>query len=383
MPDRDERLRRWSLLGRRHDRVDRCVPQPVEMHGFPVAAQLAVGEEGIERSLGRDEGHGAAQIQHRGAELAQRLRDPLARPRIAWVERGDDDDRLAAQRLRERRDVRQAPQHNIGAEILGGGGHEVAPAAEDVPRLGQRVDRRAEEDLRPDRVKAELERGHHPEVAAAAAHGPEEVGVLVRAGGPQPAIGGDDVDRDEVVAAEAMLSAQMAVAAAQREARDPGGRDVAVRRGEAEDLRLAIDIAPGRATSDAHRARARIDANAAHRGQVDHQAAIADGAPGDVVPPAAHRDRQVMVAREIDRCDDVGSAGAAGDHAGMPVDHAVPDAAGRVVVRVAGAQQLAAQIVAKWLDRCIVDQRGPAVHGLHVCPLVCATSVVQRLLWLR
>ena len=50
-----------------------------------------------------------------------------------------------------------------------------------------------------DRVSAVLERGHDPEVAAAAPQGPEQVLVLVRAGGEHPALGGDDLGRQQVV----------------------------------------------------------------------------------------------------------------------------------------------------------------------------------------
>ena len=49
----------------------------------------------------------------------------------------------------------------------------------------------------------------------------------------------------------------------------------------------------------------RIDLDAVHAGQVDHQSAVADGVAGDVVPAAAHRQQQVVCAREIDGGDHV------------------------------------------------------------------------------
>ena len=57
-------------------------------------------------------------------------------------------------------------------------------------------------DERADRVEPEHERRRHAEVAAAAVQRPEQVGVLVLAGGDLPAVGGDEIDRDQVVAGE-------------------------------------------------------------------------------------------------------------------------------------------------------------------------------------
>jgi hypothetical protein len=54
-------------------------------------------------------------------------------------------------------------------------------------------------------VQPELELGDDAEVAAAAADAPEQVGVLVLAGPYHPAVGEDDLSRDEVVAGQAEL----------------------------------------------------------------------------------------------------------------------------------------------------------------------------------
>ena len=51
----------------------------------------------------------------------------------------------------------------------------------------------------------------------------------------------------------------------------------------------------------------RIDVNAGHRRQVDHQAAVDRRAPRDVVTAAANRDFELLLARQLDRVDDVGS----------------------------------------------------------------------------
>ena len=55
------------------------------------------------------------------------------------------------------------------------------------------------DDGRPDLVQAERERGDGAEVRARAAHGPEEVGVLLAARTPDETVGGHDLDLDQVV----------------------------------------------------------------------------------------------------------------------------------------------------------------------------------------
>src|SRR3546814_7241005 len=62
----------------------------------------------------------------------------------------------------------------------------------------------------PDGVQAELERGDHAEVAAAAPQRPKQVGVLVLGLPQQLAVGGHDVDGEEVVDREAVLAHQPA-----------------------------------------------------------------------------------------------------------------------------------------------------------------------------
>ena len=73
-----------------------------------------------------------------------------------------------------------------------------------------------------DRVQLELERGDDPEVAAAAAQRPEQVGVLVGADPAHRAVSGDDLERDHVVAGQAVLAHQPADAPAERESGDAG-----------------------------------------------------------------------------------------------------------------------------------------------------------------
>ena len=92
-----------------------------------------------------------------------------------------------------------------------------------------------------------LERGDDAEIAAAAAQAPEQFRVLLGARRHQFAVGGDDVGRDEVVAAEPVLAHQPAEPAAQGQPGDAGGRDHPAGAGETESLGLAVVLAPGQA----------------------------------------------------------------------------------------------------------------------------------------
>ena len=70
--------------------------------------------------------------------------------------------------------------------------------------------------------------------------------------------------------------------------------------------------------------------------------AVVDGVAGDVVPPPRIESEQTLLAREVDRVDDVGRARALHDQRRAPVDQPVPDGARLVVVRVAGPEHGAA-----------------------------------------
>ena len=157
-------------------------------------------------------------------------------------------------------------------------------------------------------MQAELELGHHAEVAAAAAQAPEQLGVLALARAHRLPVGGDQVGRDQVVAGQAVLAHQPADAAAEREPGDAGGGDEAAGRGQAEGLGLGVELAPGEAALGPHGARLGVDPDALHRREVDHQAAVAGGVAGHVVAAAAHGDGQALAAGEADRGDDVARA---------------------------------------------------------------------------
>ena len=189
-------------------------------------------------------------------------------------------------------------------------------------------------------MQAVLERGHDPEVAAAAAQAPEQVGVLVLARAQQVAVDGHDVGGQQVVDRGAVAAHQPADPAAEREAGDARVGDDAADRGQAVFLRGGVEVAPQDTGSGASGPRFGVQLDRAHRRQVDHEAVVVDAQARDAVAAAADGDREVALAGEPERGGHVGGARGAGDQRGPAVDRAVPDLAGLVVVVVAGAQQL-------------------------------------------
>jgi hypothetical protein len=78
------------------------------------------------------------------------------------------------------------------------------------------------------------------------------------------------------------------------------------------------------------------------------------------VAAASHGDEQIAFARETDRGLDVGGAGAARDEPGMTIDRTVPDRAGGVVPRVAGADELSTKVSRQIAEGRIVERGGVA-----------------------
>ena len=70
---------------------------------------------------------------------------------------------------------------------------------------------------------------------------------------------------------------------------------------------------------------------------------------------AAHGQRYIAVAGEVDRIDHVGDTRAANDHRWSPVDHAVPDFARRLVARLTRPDELTAYLFLELLYRRLGD----------------------------
>ena len=229
--------------------------------------------------------------------------------------------------------------------------------AVEAQHLARRVDRMRDQAAGDhlQRMERVLERGRDAEVAAAAAKRPEQIRIGFRVHVEDAPVGSDELDCGQVVGREPVLRHQPAEPAAEGEASDSRGRDRAA--GDREPVRrgLAVQLAPEHATLRPHRARARVDVDALHRRQVDHQRAVDHRAPGDVVAAAAHTDVQTLRAREPDRVRDVRRVLAARDQRRPPVDQPVVDAPRVVVAFISRLQDIAGKHAPQLLEPLSVD----------------------------
>ncbi len=112
----------------------------------------------------------------------------------------------------------------------------------------ERMHEKPGQDLRPQRVEPELERGDDAEIAAAAPQRPEEIRVFLFARSDQLAVSRDNLRRNEIVDGQPKLACGPAKAAAEREACDAGRRIDARRRCKTElfaSLSKSASVAPG------------------------------------------------------------------------------------------------------------------------------------------
>src|SRR5207245_4118552 len=115
-------------------------------------------------------------------------------------------------------------------DLFGSVQDEVAPELHDVCRLFERPEHRPTID-RADGVQLQQERGDNAEVAATTAYCPEQVGMLLGAGGDKAAIGEHHVNAEQVVECQAQCTREVTDASAQRQSTDTGTRNQATRRG--------------------------------------------------------------------------------------------------------------------------------------------------------
>ena len=97
---------------------------------------------------------------------------------------------------------------------------QLAPQRCELAGALQRVSDRSVCDRVVERVEPELEPGGDPEVRAGASEPPEELGMLVLGRAHDPAVGHDQLDREQVVDREAVLPLQPPHPAAEREPGD-------------------------------------------------------------------------------------------------------------------------------------------------------------------
>ena len=248
----------------------------------------------------------------------------------------DDDERPARE---ERRQFGQRREAEHAADGGDGVGHVAGPRGPGLQHLLgalEREEQRAGDDL-GDREEAELERGHDAEVAAAAAHRPEQLGVVLGVDPPAYAVGRDEFDRDHGVGGDAVRAGEPADAAAERVADDAdvvrrsGERGEAVRRDRGDDVApegAGLHAGDQRSTSTSHAAQlARCAAASRRRGRCrGERAGVVAGRPA-----ARRRGRGRLATRTVWTM----SSMLAGDddRDGPLVDREVPGGAGLVPTR--------------------------------------------------
>jgi hypothetical protein len=87
----------------------------------------------------------------------------------------------------------------------------------------------------------------------------------------------------------------------------------------------------------------RIDMDAFHGRQIDHQAAVDRRPSGDIVPAAANCDLQIQRSRQLHRVGDIRRSGASRNEGRVLVDEAIVNAPRLVISRVGWFQQPAAE----------------------------------------
>src|SRR5258707_14761809 len=99
-------------------------------------------------------------------------------------------------------------------------------------------------------MQAKLERTHYPEIAAASADGPEQIGIFGLARAHELAFSRHHVGRDQVVGGKPELAAEPSETAAQGQSRHPGCRVGPEGSAKSTGPRVFLDASEGRARFD-------------------------------------------------------------------------------------------------------------------------------------
>ena len=257
------------------------------------------------------------------------------------------------------------------ANGIGGAGITFAMAERSLGRgrrggdeAGDRV-RRRRQDQEPAHdlgqgMEPELEPGHHPEVAAAATDGPEQVRVPFVVDLEDRPVRGHDLGGQQAVDRQPVLAHQVADAAARRDPAEPDRAGVAEAGGEAALSRRVRVGARREPAAGPRRPRVLVDLEAIEVADVEHDPAL-DGAVGrPAVSAGAHGQLETAVSGERDDRPDVIGVRDPHDQRGTGVDAADRHGPCLVVVGVAGGDHASADTAT---DLFGIDGNGRA----HVC----------------
>lgn len=281
--DKDLALRRRQCACVFDDDIDRAVAELREVMRLPVVARTR-REERIEGLLPCGVRLHPDVLAVRRAEPAQRPDQLLTLSRVACIAQGEHNDLFPMDVLGQEGQRGRLPHDHPDGELVRHCLGETGELREHGLRLTERKDDEPAQHVWPDGMELELEAGDNTEVAAAATQPPEEVIVFGCAGVYLPAISRDHICGEQVVDGHAVLPAQPAKAAAERQACHTRGRVDAKRRGKAVRLRGRVEVSEGAAGLDGCPAGVPVHLDALHQREVDHEAVIADRIARDVVP---------------------------------------------------------------------------------------------------
>ncbi len=274
-------------------------------------------------------------------ERPQRVQRPLPGVEVAGVARHDQVHRRAVRLGRDERQRRRVADEGDRRQLVGRRRDDLGVGPQ--PLAGGRVDDGAAEDG-VDRVEPVAEAGRDPEVAAAAAERPEEVGVLRFGRRQQPAVGGDDVDRQQVVDRHPVLAHQPAHPAAERQPGDADGRHVAARRRQPVDRGCERCTRPrsGRLPPRRRAARGSTSSRFMRERSRTSPSSTVPYPAGLCPPPRTASGRSLVRAKSTAAITSATLAGP-DDQRRVAVDGRVPDPARPVVLVVAGPDDVTAQ----------------------------------------
>ena len=329
---------------RADDDVDHLVGEVGQPVRLPVVVP-PVRRAAVEHRLQRDVRRPGAPARRSACRSRAAARSP-ARPR-----RGRRPRRAPAPSDRRAVLLRRQERHRRGhacgegdAELVGRLGSEVAQEAQDLraPRAAARRSARRAPSARPGAARYS-KRGGDAEVAAAAAQPPEQLRLGLGVDVHPLAVGGHEVDGEQVVDGQAVLAHEVPEPAAERQPADAGVADDPAGGGEPELLGGAVELAPEDAAGRARGARRRVDRIAfiSERSIITPPSQTAW--PATAWPPPRTETSRSRSRAKRTAVDDVVGAGAAGDQRRAAVDRAVPDPAGLVVAFLARPQQRAAE----------------------------------------
>src|SRR5579885_965177 len=135
----------------------------------------------------------------------------------------------------------------------------------------------------------------------------------------------------------------MSQASAEGKSSNAGSGNNPARHCQTKDMRGMIDITPRVTSSNAHRFRLGINLHIADEREVDDQAIITDSQPSGIVASAPYGNQEIVLARKVDRRNDVGHIRAVHNQSGMPVNHAVVDFTRCLISSISWLDEFASQ----------------------------------------